>query len=289
MKKLFYYLLPAILIFAIQSCTEDPIDDIEPTLEFEAGANYISANAIVDGGSRIKTKLKGLKGSSDLKTFSVFQKKSTETSNSLIDLSVLEINGQIASANPKLILDAAEKSSFSYEVSFPIPANQDTVVYTFELVDENGEKANKTFTIYTKDVRVTTLTAKRLYNAAGPLGRGGIDLHTGISTGSIPSDPTTASAEIIDLGTATWKMQFSPRDASETTIKFVTESFDDLSSKSLIEDAFTGGNFIGTIISPKKNDVYVIKSGIFYFAIKITDIVATSNDNNDYFEMEIKQ
>lgn len=288
MKKLFYYLIPAIMIFAIQSCSEDPTDDIEPTLVFVTGANYITADATITTGSIITTKVKALKGSNNLTEFKSVQRRAGETTDTKVDISNYKINGTI-DQNPKLILASNELSGFEYEISFPASTIDEEITYTFILTDDKNQTASVSVKITTQAIK--TINAAKLFNKQGPVGKGGIDLHTGTSTGSMD-----ASAELVDLGNnndakITYKNQFQAR-TNETIVKATSETWESLNSDANIQAAFNSGNNIGTVITAVKGNIYVIQSGIFYFAIKITDIVddpSTVTFANDYIQMDIKQ
>lgn len=291
MKKFLYLFLLGLLVISYQSCTEDPIDNtpVAPTVGFVATSGYITADAIVDGGSEVKTKISATKGNSNLKALYVYSKKATDATATLVDVSILKINGAPANANPTLILVPGDQSAFTYDVAFTTPATAEEVTYTFEVTDNNNEKSSVKFVITTKDVRLKLITAAKLYNKQGPAGKGGLDLHTGTSTGS-----TDATAELIDLGNnadLTYKGGFTAR-TTETVIKATVETWDALNSEAAIEAAFNAGNNVGVNITAIKGNVYVIKSGIFYFAIKInsiTDDPSTTTFANDFIDMDIKQ
>ncbi|NOT38279.1 MAG: hypothetical protein HOP11_12980 [Saprospiraceae bacterium] len=291
MKNLMYLLLVGLFIVSINSCTEDPIDTtkVPPTIGFVPTSGYITANETVDGGSTIKTKINATKGNSNLKLFTVTSKRASETAEKLVDFSTLKINGALANSNPTLILNQAQLSSFTYDIEFPTPVENDTITYYFEVEDENGEKDAASFVITTKDVRIKLISAAKLYNKQGPAGKGGLDLHTGASTGSMD-----ATAELVDEGNnanLSYKGAFSPR-STETVIRTTTQTWDNLNNELSIETAFNDGTAATLPVVAINNKVYVIKSGIFYFAIKINSIQdnpSTTMFGDDYIEMDIKQ
>ncbi|MEO6191154.1 MAG: hypothetical protein ABIO44_13140 [Saprospiraceae bacterium] len=291
MKKFYYLLLTSLVLIGINSCGTDPVD-VPPTIVFVPGGSFITADASgISGGSTITTRIKATKGSSDLNILRILWRRNGQTEDSTVDATNLKINGLTANSNPLLILASSDLAGFTYTVSFPASSAADTITYYFQVEDKNKEKATVSFKIYTDENRISILLDKKLYNKDGPAGFGGIDLQTGNSTGS-----TDLSAELKDEGNGPleWMMQFSARNPVETTIRLVLAgtNFTDLNSKTDIVDAYDNGNMT-TTASPSIGSTYIVKSGIFYFAINIKDLYVQmgtgTGKNGDYFLMDIKQ
>jgi hypothetical protein len=298
MKNLFYILAVGILLVTFNACTGDDnnVGDSGPSIDFTTnpGAGFLTGDATLTGGVPINIKITGTKGDSPLKVLHI-NSKNGSGSEQHVDFTTMKVNGTAASSNPILILNASDKSGFTYTIEFPSESNSDTILYTVELEDEAGKTDDISFTITTNDIRITTLTNKKLTNSASPAGQGGIDLHTGNETGS--TDPTAELAAGGNLlPSLDWSQQFSPA-SSETTIRKpgVGFSFDALTTKPNIQSEYNLGTDVNSPVTGKKDDVYLIKSGNFYWAVKITNIFLTppfgqpNGDNLDHFVLTIKQ
>ena len=301
MKKLLYFLSFISLSLFTNSCTDDPVDpvvgDNAPVLIFtlNPGTGFIDGDKTVEAGSTIKLKLDGTDSDKDLTSLHIESKNGSDTATH-VPSSVILINGAPANGNP-ISIPSADGENLRYSIEFPTADVADTITYTFSLEDSKGYTDFVSFTIITTGTKAFELTGKKLSNASGPAGMGGIDLHTGNEVGS--SDPT---AELVDLGVinpvsdGTWKQHFKAATV-ETIIRKPLAGFDysAVFNADAIKSAYDAGtNISNPNIVGNKDDVYLIKSGIFYWAVKITKVVVTpplgmGGDNLDYFELSIKR
>ena len=297
MKNLFYFLAFGFIMLAFNACTGDDnnVGNSGPSIDFTTnpGPGFLDGDATLTGGVPINIKITGTKGDSPLKVLHIKSKKGSGSEQN-VDFTNMKLNGAAASSNPILILNATEKNGFTYTVEFPSELNSDTILYTVELEDEAGKTDDISFTIITNDIRITTLTNKKLTNSASPAGQGGIDLHTGNETGS--TDPTAELTAGGNFPNLDWSQQFSAATSETTTRKpGVGFNFDALSTKPNIQSEYNLGSALNSPITGKKDEVYLIKNGNFYWAVKITNIFVTpplgqpNGDNLDHFVLTIKQ
>lgn len=301
MKKLLYFLSFISLSLFTNSCTDDPVDpvvgDNAPVLIFtlNPGTGFIDGDKTVEAGSTIKLKLDGTDSDKDLTSLHIESKNGSDTAIH-VPSSVILVNGAPANGNP-ISIPSADGENLRYSIEFPTADKADTITYTFTLEDSKGYTDIVSFTIITTGTKAFELTGKKLSNSAGPPGMGGIDLHTGKEVGS-----DSIVAELSDLGVinkvtdGTWKQQFKATN-SETIIVKPLAGFDynSVFNRDAIVAAYNAGtNISNPNIVGNKDDVYLVKRGSDYWAVKITKVVVTpplgmGGDNLDYFELSIKR
>lgn len=181
------------------------------------------------------------------------------------------------------------------------PATQEYRIFIF---DEN-EKA-EFFDIVITTGSPTNDIFGVLFNAAGPEGRGGLDLDEGIGTGSM-----SLLAEIKDEGidlnetiTENWKRQISGVNGSivrslvpgmsglSETYSFMNEYLrEDLPALFEAGIDFTVTNANMEVVSSKVNvgDSFAVKNGENYYLIFIREVNETTSDNGDNYVIDIKQ
>lgn len=291
MNKYFLVIAGVSFIQIITSCNTDISNEIGPSIGFENESGYITNDVTLDEGSEIKVRIKAFKGSSELKEFAIYQKSSNQIQESLVRPELLIVDNKPSIGNPSFVNDLNDKTSFVKNIYFSSSKYADTIIYTFEVTDINRINSRIQFLVITKDVITDLIAGAKLFNREGSPGRGGIDLQTGTSTGSLTSDSTSATAELFDLGnnitTGTYAARFAPANP-ETSIKATLDTWDSFITSKNIEEAYNTGNNVGTVITAIPNSIYTIKNGKLYFAIKINKIVDTPNSNDDYIEMDIK-
>lgn len=282
------------LFFAVgalfSSCTDDGGGTAAPTLDLGVGANYVTGDVEVLPGAVIQVNLKAAKGDSDLKVLTIKE----EGTN--ISLDRITIGGVAANANPTLLF-GADKTSLDYVVGVLVHNTQEVKTYSFEVEDENGSKATRSFKVTVSGTPVTTLTGV-LLNQGGPVGTGGLNLLTGVGTGS-----TDASAHIkdegIDLGAPSnatnWRQKISGVNGSEMKYLIkgqngVSESFTfaGISVREEIVDLWSRGTAFTISNVINVGDFVMVKNGDYYFLLEVKEVNVTPNDNTDNYKFDIK-
>jgi len=293
--KLSVYLRFAWVFLAVAtlftSCTDDGTGEgANPTVQFVAGSNYVIGDVEVIPGSVIQVNLTATKGDSDLKVLTV------KEDGTNIALERITIGGVAANANPTLLF-GADKTSFDYVIGIEVHGSLDAKTYSFEVEDESGAKATGSFKVTVAGTLVTMLTGV-LLNQDGPQGTGGLNLLTGVGTGS-----ADASAHIkdegIDLGAPSnavnWIQKISGVNGSE--MKYIVKgqngvnesfTFAGISIKEELVDLWDKGTSFTVSNVIKVGDFVMVKNGTNYFLLEVKEVNVTPNDNADNYKFDIK-
>lgn len=206
-------------------------------------------------------------------------------------------------SNP-LTIPMTDINNFNKNIFFRAPNEVGIYIYKVKFTDLSGLSSEVLLPV-TVGKRVTSLEGV-LFNQAGPVGRGGLDLDTGVSTGS-----SNASAEIrdegIDLGRPVannWRQQISGINGSE--IKSLVKGENGLSENFSFEDIVISEQLLplwqnGKSFTQKSSDgmrdvsdvvvagdIFVVKNGDKYYLILVRNVVVTSDDNTDNYVLDIK-
>ncbi len=269
------------------------------SLDYVSGVGCFVTDAVdAEPGSTACFALVGVRGSdATLGSLTIL-----ENGVAISDLTRLSYNGGEVFGNPSE-LPISSENGFNYdEISIKLTTEEGvTNAYSFILTDTLGNSTPATTPInITTKVTGTPITGNlsgALLNAGGPAGTGGLDLDTGTGTGSLDPD-----AEIRDLGinlsepaATNWYQQVAP--ANDAKIRIASPGsefpfdFDGAAFKEQIKDGY---DIIGTDpgATPVVNigDVFLVKRGTNYYAIKCTNVQVKpdQNDNSDFYEFSIK-
>lgn len=258
----------------------------------------------VNVNSLFSTKFKVAKGTAQLQSIEVLidDKRATDSSRFFYHELTKPFN-----ANPYAI-PATDKDNLDKDIIIRSPMTPGVYKYTIKFIDAAGLSSSKNITA-TVGKKVTMLTGI-LLNQSGPDGQGGLDLDTGKSTGTVSSDPTSATAEIRDEGIVnltndpTWKQQISGMNGS--VVKYIikgkngiseTFKFEDVTFSEQIPALFTNGTDF-TLKSTTGNrdvsnkvavgDIFVVKNGAKHFLLVVKNVKITTNDNSDSYTFDVK-
>ena len=267
------------------------------TLSMTSGTCFVT-DATIDINSWFCVELIASKGAFSLATLSVMENGAPITDLTRISLQTAAA-GNVA-ANP-INIDVADQDGFTWKV-YVKASNAGTNSYSYVLADV-GSNTEMVGLSMTTGNAITTLTGV-LLNQAGPAGTGGLDLNTGTGTGS-----ADVAAEIrdegIDIGqpnNLNWVQQISAvngavmRYADPAAENF---DFDNITVDSEISAAFNSESIAFTATgfdsgNPASNtvqigDVFLVRAADGTdFAIKVTNISVTDNDNSDSYTFDIK-
>ncbi len=312
MQKVLFQWAGILLFFSVLLVACNSEDDngggtktpVPPLASLVAEAGVISENAEVNPGEIFRVKLRLQTGSADLRSVRILE----EGVNLPTDRFTINA-GAIISNNPFLITGTS-KTGATFEIA--IKAHEGfrvTKRYTFEVNSDDNLTDQVAINITTKGEQVSELTGKLLLNQAGPAGRGGLDLDTGNGTGTVASDPSSANAEIRDMGidlskplATNWRQQIAGMNNAviRTIGGTMPENFnyDNVKFKEEIIAAYNSGNDLTLtdattslkITSPLKvGDIFTVRRGDNYYLIRVTKINVTNSDNNDSYEFSIKK
>ncbi len=271
------------------------------SIDYVSGTGCFVADATLDTGTPICFTLEGVRGSdAALYTLTVLQ-----DGVAIDNMDRLTYNGLAFGSNPTL-LPVDSENGFIDTIGVVVHFTEGvTRAYTFQLEDAAGnivETSAINITTNTNGTAISnTLTAKLLYNQAGPAGKGALDLDFGYGTGvtSSSTDADPIDAEIRDMGNdnnGNWLRQVAPmNDATMRRVPPSSElpiTFDNVVFKEEIQEAYdhvsatevTLGAPAGVVVG----DQFVLQRGGVYYLIECTNINDVAGNADDYYELKIK-
>jgi len=301
------FLLTTVLVNS--GCTSDPTDpgtDLNPLVQIVAGPT--PGDIITDLGGIVSVSIEVTKGTNNLNTLTIL-----EDGSKISDLARLEFVGQAGAANP-FLLSGGNENGFTWDINIKAHNVYETHTYTFEVADEKGLTGSAEFDLTIVEPIEMDISGV-LWNQAGPVGHGGIDLDDGSTTGTAPhvNDPndTYLLAEMRDMGIDSlagsgdnWRRQIGSMNGTE--IRFVGNSLPDfdfttISTKEAIVTAFDAASpFTETLpnwgsftVSAKvqEGDIFAVNQGdAKYYLVKVDKVTETLDlgDNTDNYKVSIK-
>lgn len=139
LKFLLLVLLPALFVFS--GCSEDPADDLSPTLEFIGGGTYVDRDVTLLPGEEFTVKLRA-------------------TQNATSKSKLANFKGERKIVNTAVFVDSTFSES-EFNIVGPITAaNIETVeTFTFTITDKKGEFTSLSFKVTTEAADTTTALA----------------------------------------------------------------------------------------------------------------------------------
>ncbi|MEO6189942.1 MAG: hypothetical protein ABIO44_05795 [Saprospiraceae bacterium] len=285
-SKIYSILLVGSILNFMVSCNSDSDDNNPPTSQVIMKAGYSIDKDNLKIGSSVKISIKAVKGSKQLNTITV------KTDGVNLPAGSFIVNGVASSANPALLF-GGDRDSLLFNFEFSRVDVPQTISYYFIIIDENNDTTSQNVSInYYGTPSEVAGTGLVVYNYSGP-NFGGLDLFAAkVVSGNAP-EATIRDFGVVDpVADKTWVMRFSPLNNSEIMNPSSNYTYGGLIYKENIQRAFElGSREPGKIVSKvlAKGDFFLVKNGTSYFAISIDKVVATANDNNDYFEVSIKK
>jgi hypothetical protein len=309
MKRILWIFSSLLLLTTVilnSGCQDDPTGtDLNPLVQITAGPT--PGNTITELGDTVSVTIEVTKGTNTLSTLTIL-----EDGTKISDLSRLEFVGQQGAANPFLLISGNE-NGFTWDINIKVHEVYETHTYTFEVADEKGLKGSADFDLTIVEPLEMDITGV-LWNQAGPVGNGGIDLDDGSTTGTAPhiNDPndTYLRAEMRDMGLDSnavsgdnWERRIGSMNGTE--IRFVGNSLPDfdfstVSTKEAVVTAFdAAAPFTETlpaftiVVSAKvqEGDIFAVKrDDSRYYLVKVDKITETLTlgNNDDNYEVSIK-
>lgn len=290
------------------SCGEDPLG---PEISFVADPGFLNADSEVMLGESFSVKVRLSKGDAQLNTLSI-----NEGSDKLATSRFTINSGAVTSNNPLLIV-GADKDGVTYAIDIAPSATAvigDFITYSFIVADESNETDLVDIVINIVGPDTTPLTSTIpgvLFNQAGPVGTGGLDLDTGTGTGS-----AAAESEIRDLGldctmaagTLNWLRQIGTINGAIMVLVDATQlenfTFAGVDNKEIVKDAYDTGIALAngtstncsngaTTTVPNTadvavDDVFAVFANNKYYLFQVDDIIENTTGNGDSYELTIK-
>lgn len=266
---------------------EDEAAGLPPEIELIGDATRTS-----EAGNWVSFSVNTIAGGSTLKEIKVSEDGLTMNDLSRIGYTSITRNFE---SNPQPLDEVHQENGF---FDLLIKAQGGSHNYTIELIAEDGQIATLLTTInetVTSTPLEDTFVGTLVSNASGPE-NGGLDLDNGTAVAS-----ASAMAEIADNGidvsqpnSSNWIQTISPVNGAElrtVDLSSIVEigTFDAIDSREQIQTAFNNGTVVTESPVVLVGDVFVVNSFGALYIMEVTDVVATSTDNLDYYVFDIKK
>ena len=290
MKKLnlLFHSLLVVIVLAFVGCKEEP--PIPNPIGPDISLSLTSADTIPNGVT-FTVELSATQGDALLKSLEI-----TQNGTVITDVSGITLAGDPMGGNPTPI-GAPANTGFTWEIAITASDEPGVNTYGFTVTDEGGlTSVSLSVDIVTYDpgTPVSEMTMILLSNQGGPTGTGGVDLHTGVGTGT--KQPQDSIADLKDNGidinkiaAENWIQRISPINGSNLIVPDAGFSYDAVTKKEEIATAFEFGTEITLSDVVQIGDEFLVKSAGTFFAVKVTNVVVTTTDNKDYYELSVKQ
>lgn len=310
----------ALTLLITTGCEDDTTTDpLGPLLTFATDAGFISEDTTFSTDvTTFAVRLNATVGDNDLNTLT-FLVDGVQIPGTEIDDYIKSItsNGSSITANNPLLISGANTSGGTYEVEIATTNQVEGIeaIYTFELADAVGETSSASVGITLEDqgTDIDTELTGVLFNQAGPAGTGGLDLDTGVGTGS-----TAAESELRDLGidctinpdnAENWRSQIGTINGADMVKVDPTAlgenfTFADVKFKEAIVEAYDTGETLSDGVSQNPScdetpvtdvtdpvavgDIFAVLANGNYYLIQIDEVNAVSGSNGDNYELSIK-
>ena len=268
------------------------------SISFTQMAPFTFQDFSIDQQATVKFQINASKGGAKMESLSVLEDGVAIADLTRLRYSTIDDLGNAFNfdANPIGLL-GDDQDAFSWIIWLGTHADNATKNYTFRVTDADGttEDVSINITVNTGTPIVSDLVGKLLKNSGGPSGTGGIDLMTGDDLGS--SDPLSdlrdQGIDITQPTASNWIRKVAPVNGSILKTPGADFPFTGISAIQYTEeisDAFDGGTVITESSLVLIGDVFLIQDadGNIY-AVEVTDVVETSGDNDDYYQLAIKR
>jgi hypothetical protein len=290
MKNKFFQYLGMLLLgssLVFTSCTKDEeTDTFAPSIMLSTEAGFVSADTSVNINGTFKVKIIASKGSGNLSEVAVFK------DNVLLAPSRIKFEGNDAVTNPTSV-GTFDASALNWEIEVTVDDHEAVHSYRFQVQAADGLTNSVALNITTVDPGTPVdMQMGVLFNQAGPAGTGGLDLDTGIGTGSADTN-----AEIRDMGidlgqppATNWRQQIAPVNMSELRAAPAGTTWDEIATKESIQAGFNAsGANINMTSKLQGGELFFVRRDNKYYFIRIAKVNVTTDNNNDNYEIDIKR
>lgn len=266
-------------------------EGLPPSIEI-IGSGAITVNP----GSPAQLNLRALKGTNDLELLGVYE------DGEVVDAGRLSFDGNIPDDNPFLI-DEQYATGFEgplFITSSTIPGSH---MIDIVLEDNTGLKDTAQYIIVSGAAVDELDDYVILWNASGPNG-GGLDLDaTTVEEATVSND--SEEAEIIDLGinldlpaANNWIQKIAP--ANGTEMRYIIPgqngvgedvTFADIQYKGQLELLYDAGVPLqnGQSDVVVEGDMFILSNNGNFYAVHVVTVNPTANDNEDFYQFDLKR
>jgi hypothetical protein len=301
-------------------CTEDDTttDPLGPTISLASGAGLVDIDTTFQSATEVtfNVQVTATVGDNNLRTLTFLVDGVAPGAADIGNyIKSITANGTpITPNNPLLITTNATGGFWDVEIVTFGQVLDVPVEYGFEVEDEVGEIAFTSVIVTLTDpgTPLDNTIPGVLLNQAGPAGTGGVNLETGMSTGSTVAESDLRDLGIdcdIDPGTAeNWVQKIGSVNGTNLVSVDPTAlgedfTFDKVETKEAIVAAYDAGAALADGMEVDCNPVAVtdvsdvvsvgdifaaLTSEGVYYLIQIDAVTPSFGDNNDQYEMTIK-
>lgn len=324
MKRLWLFAVLAVsLTLFSTSCDPDPVVDPPVETNFAPSVTLLGTNPNVNGGNVFSsdatielegngatTIFVGIEGSDStppMRDIEIF--RNGEKPDGVV-ASIIADNGTIigdsdpntpeaAPSNPALLVSPFDEG-FKFEVGLRTADAYGVNTFDITLTDSEGLTSTTTIVITTVELVPTTditvdFIGGVIFNADGPnLGAFDLDNLEAVSSSSDLAELQDDGINTDLPATSNWRRTISPENGA--VIKVVDRSalgenysFATVTTKEQIQAAWdTGTTVVGSTDVITTDTELVVDVNGTYYLILFTDVVATDNNNEDFYVMDIK-
>lgn len=293
----YFVAILAISVLTLSSCTKDGKDPIPATTPNTAptvtvtnkdGSSFSGTFKDSPVGTKLSILLKAEDAEKNLKTIS-FKKNGQDVDASSGDIRIDSFTTIIA-ANP-LLVAGTDTAGFSRVVYLTAPSSEsDSVTYTITVADAKGLEASTDVKIITEDKKTRTQFSKDqavFWNRSGK-NNGGLDLDNGTAVSS-SSDESELQDKGIDQN-GNWLKQFEAENGAELRAPSSDDNivYSNVQYVEEISDFYDRGTTLSITGAVTKGDIFLVRKGTRTYLIEVSNVVETSDNNDDYYEVNIK-
>lgn len=282
-------------VFFFSGCTEEQmpggstLPPLAPFLQFLDESGAIVSDTTLEPGGVFRVKLDLQKGDNPLKSVGIRE------DGDLVPTTRIELNSGFTTSQNSYLITGSDVDGLELIIDIEAHNAEGVRTYTFRVEDEVGEtdEISLDVEVMMEEVRTpidTTATMILVNNADGML-QGGLDLDVPETVGA-DSD----LAELRDLGIdldmpvpSNWIRKIQPRNgATLAMLDTASFTFSEISFKDEVKALYDGGTEASVSPVLSSGDAFAIKRDNDYFVLILTEIVVTADDNNDYYQFDIK-
>ncbi len=280
-------------------CGDDPIINppLGPEITLQSGTGFITSDATLEPAEPFTVSLKVQKGDNPLQSIAIF-KRNADIDNSAAVYTITSDNVGVITPNSPFLLTGADVNGGTFNITIiPDDVDADFSLYSFEVTDSEGLKDEVSLgisTVRTATPLSNTYTTVVVNNADGP-NNGGLDLDVGAN---VPFNSNMAELrdEGIDLGQTTannWIQRVRPVNGAILRLpdasQMETLRYENVDSREAIVAAYDTGTDVTQSPKLQTGQLLLVKKGNDYYLLEVGNVVVTTNNNQDYYEFNIKQ
>jgi len=288
-------LLALVGILFFSGCTEEEmpggptLPPLAPFVQFLDESGAIVSDTTLEPGGVFRIKLDLQTGDNPLKSVGIRE------DGDLVPTARIDMDAGFRTPQNPLLITGSDVDGFELIIDIDAHSVEGIRTYTFRVEDEVGEtdEISLDVEVMMEEVRTpidTTATMILVNNADGQL-QGGLDLDVPETIGA-----NSNMAELRDLGIdlnvpvpSNWRRQIQTRNnATLVMLDTANFSFTEVAFKDEVKTFYDSGTEASVTPVLSTGDAFAVKRENDYFLLILTEIVVTADDNNDYYQFDIK-